>query len=204
MTRISKTFAKTVASELLKEALKEEALSIREEAKSFADDIYEDVYKRELNMMEEMPDGFLYQKAGLTVSMAGEFYQFEFSGRTGLSGSASLSKVIGIPGAIHRPISWADRYHSAKSYPPSSKTYKRFQRLERSMSDFADKYARLHTETVATISAANTYKRLAEQWPELAPWIKKHAPASHSAQSKALAVDVAALNASLKLTGDSN
>lgn len=204
MARISKTFSKTVTAELLKEALEEEALALREEAKRLADDIYADVYKRELDKMEELPKGFLYQKAGLTVDMAGEFYQFEFSGRVGISGAAALSKVIGTPNVTYRPISWDHRYHSAKNYPPSSKTYKRFQRLERAMRDFEEEYVRLHTETVATISAAGTYARLAEQWPEIRPWIKKHAPGSHSAQSKALAVDVAALNASLKLNGDSN
>ena len=200
MARITKSFARTVTDGLLKEALREEAQQIREEAKDLAALVYEDIYKNEIDAMGELPDGFLFQKSSITVDMAGDYTVLSFDGR---HAGFALSVVGESPTAVYLPVSWAHRHHSGKNYPPSSKTYKRFQRLERAAKEFSDKYARLRVGTNAAILAARTYKRLAEEWPEIEPWIAKHAPTSTRLQSKALAVDRAALNEALKLNGDS-
>ena len=177
--RLTQDMRKTILGRLMSHAFDKRLEQQRKEASHLGDDVYEDIYHRDLQKkMRALPDGFLKLTGGITVC---------FGGRRS---NVSFSKM--------RPVAEChDTYEGARSYDASHELSVRHFETEKQGSVLREEMDRVRSLAKAALDSCTTLKNLVEAWPEAAPFVKDFAK---SRPVLALTVTIKDLNSKLGLS----
>lgn len=174
-TRLTKEMKEQIASKILSKAYIKKEKSIEEQRFAFSERVYKDIYKKELDQMNDLPQGWLPESSEFTV---------QFGGRQ--------------TGYCRRMLREPKRFqaHHVKRYNQCIKIYSDNHKFTKKHDALTEKWESIREEKKnaersiwAMLNSCNTTKQLKEAWPEIAKYVEIFEPASERSTAVAPIMD---------------
>jgi hypothetical protein len=172
--------------------------SLETEHRNLAQAVYEATFsKKERELMDSLPQGWMFEDADIKAKFGGEVVSLYFSGYLGgLRGSAynELGQMgYKRPDDVQRRMPYHNHYGIQKVFAHDDPLTVRFNSLSRRFQTMIEEARKSSRMLNATLAASYTSNALIKAWPEVAPFVKQVC-GSPSAPSTALVVPVTQLN----------
>lgn len=173
--RLTKSIRDDLTEKLLTRSFGKKVQELAARCRSFADRVYEDVYRKELERMNALPDGWLGTNSSFNVKFGSEYTPLGFNGT--LDGWSWPSKfmMVGLEtDLVYRRV-LASRFSQCnKVYDALSDFAVEYTSLNNEQSDLIRTIIETQQSVKATLSRVTTVQKLIEVWPEVEEFAKKY------------------------------
>ncbi|WP_398471525.1 Nmad5 family putative nucleotide modification protein [Tardiphaga sp.] len=197
--RLTNDIREQISIAVLRHRFSAEVGALMQQRAAFADDIYNDVYRKaDREKIDALPDGWLPKSVSVSAQF-GEtgrgYHQIEFTGR--FSGMLNKLKPEGQKSLndMARRVLVKHQHSCWKVYEASHKLAIRHDKLRDAVSDLESRVRVCEKQVEQALNSVTTAAALVKAWPEVAPFVAAIIPE----ERKAVALPVAALNEALKL-----
>lgn len=160
--RLTKEMRENIVSRVLKDAYDEKKEAIQQERYDFSEKVYADIYKKDLEAMTVLPDGWL--------PVSDEFMVQFGSDSTGYCRRMLQKKKRFL--AKH-----LESYRQClKIYDDEHEFTKIHDDLTKRIEDIDDEYKKTRIEIYGIVNSCNSTKQLKDAWPEIAKYVEIFEP----------------------------
>lgn len=196
--RLTNDIRQSILSDVIKHAFQEKLNAMVLEEIQLASDVFDHVYKDDLELLSNSKPHLFYKSHGCKVVLGTDHHQLSF-------GSTSFNQYVWcqLPVSFKaleksaRPVPHAAANHRAiAQLTPTSKMGRRIARAEHINDQFVETVRTAVTSAEAILKSTASFKKLIEAWPEIESFAK---PYMNRGSSNLPAVQTTALNAMLDI-----
>ena len=194
--KLTKSMREKTIRKLINHAFEDRVMDWIGESKEFAEQVYRDVYDKNLKLMQELPAGWLPLRKSIKVQFAETFTWIYFGGGldSGLGIPTELSRARGKLELESKIIPYAHIHDAAKVFSATDQLSKRFQVLVDQRDDLIKEIRKAEDDAWAVLNSCSTMKKLLDAWPEIEPFVLEA-----SAKSNLPDIPRSTLNSEFKL-----
>ena len=167
MTRFTKEMRDSILHQLLKRAFLDRLKKQLSDEAAFAEELYQDIYGKELPLIEKVPSHWFDTSASIRVSIAGQQVQLSYS--NGNTGQSDFSEIISSANqkSAHKPVPHQAGWWTVAEYSANSKQDKKWTALSDARGTLQAEYNQARNQAKAILGSTSSIKKLIEIWPEV-------------------------------------
>lgn len=197
--RLTNNIRGSLQRKLLERAFQERAQDMVQRQSDFAREVYKEVFRKDLEKIASLPDGWLAKEEMFSVELGGEVVSLSFTGLSEGWALPDLFRKAGAQRIDHRErFPFSSRSGVLAKFDGRHLLTQRHRELSGERSDLLREMNRSWEVMSATLNSVSTIRKLIEVWPEVEAFAL---PYLKNGEQRALLPDIprAELNTSLRL-----
>ena len=192
--RLTNDIRASILNAILSHAFKKRAAAALETQAKFANDVFDDVYREDLPLLESSKSHLFERINSFQVIFGGQRESLSFCKGLGLKYSLHQYALPSyLPNAVPRPAPWrACGYTPIFDYEASDKMSRRYVKLMQEKTTLVDEIESAAVSAKAILQSTGSFAKLFTEWPEIKPFAQKYTGAP---KPQLPAVQTAVLNA---------